>query len=1249
MSFARAISGLLCFTVCVATYEFGQSSALTGVSGDLGTNMYRGTQAAFDMANRAGGIYGRQLNLISLDDQYNPGPAVNNTLQLIDVNHVIAMLSSSGTPTTLAVLNVTKPRRVPILAPFTGSRALRIPVNRYVINTRAGYDEEVYAFVKYCVSRSITLFSIFYQNDAYGTAGLSALNIALTNLNLKILSYGTFERNDVASVNMTGIQSAGITPQAIIMIGTAQPLARLVSLIEANSTWNNVLLHSVSFLGSEEFLDQLHVYNVSSSFVLKNVFVTQVFPIPQTLGELAANGITYNPDRRQLLVDFAYAMNLSFPGEELTFGALEGFVGGSLVKQVLQDMGPFDTTNRDLDPYLAKENTSVAEFNITDGRTLSAWREFFLDTLFGRTYFQIGGLRLGPYAENITCPANYVSCFQPVTPPCTQGMQNVFLTQPDLANDKYVELFDWRVESTTCYEHSQLNDAKVSPIVFGQTAALTGPTAHMGINMREGILAAFNRVNLSPSKGIHGRPLLLVSMDDGYEVNQAVTNAKKLVNMSVFAVVGSTGTPTSTATLPVIVGAGIPFIGPFTGARVLRNNSLVVNVRAQYDDECAGMVEYLLSKGLTNISLLRQDDSYGAAGENGLKLALGYHKRKLHSVASYPHLTTDVAEAFQNFTRDGVPEAMVFFSTAGPAAELMRLAETDPRWDNVTYIAVSFVVLEDFRAKVQSVAPTTLVDKRVLMSAVVPPLSVNSPATSTYLDALTMYNPSIVPTFGSFEGFLVGQMLVNLLFHSPEISVESVMEELYADRTVNVGELVFGPYTTNEDNNTCNLGLRTVYVMQLDNNSDVQLLHSLRVRPTDPNQADCGALTIYDPAFKCPAGYMKTFTDSDSMAFQCEVCLNKYGCDIPVYEPNATLRDAMLGLNIIGALITVIFIAVILWFRKTVTIRAVSPPFCLLILFGALSAYAAIFVLYPGITPNVCMAQIYLLNTSFCFIFGSLFAKVFRVTQIFRPRKRKTLRVMKIKDVMLFGGVGLIWVAEMIYTIVWHYQSPLEPVLVLTTEYSAYTCRASLSTFGIANILANGGFLTYGILLSFQSRKIPTVFNEAKFVAITLYNTLIVGAIFILACYNLATNNDQDFMYKSLAVFIVITADVLFLIGSKFPSLYREVLLKNPPKFKNESSSSTHTGTGTGTETSAQAKNSKRVSRDGAAEMSKLPSPPHSHNGDDHSARSKVTTEDLSRRTVGADETSRKPTVSVSLGQQPGTPTVPEIIIDPPQ
>ena len=130
-------------------------------------------------------------------------------------------------------------------------------------------------------------------------------------------------------------------------------------------------------------------------------------------------------------------------------------------------------------------------------------------------------------------------------------------------------------------------------ILFGQSAALSGPAAELGRNMNLGIRAAFEEANRSG--GIHGRRLRLLVRDDGYEPEAAVTNTRELIAHGVFGLIGAVGTPTSNAAEPIASGASVPYIGPFTGAELLRGDDqrYVVNVRASYFQETEEMVERL--------------------------------------------------------------------------------------------------------------------------------------------------------------------------------------------------------------------------------------------------------------------------------------------------------------------------------------------------------------------------------------------------------------------------------------------------------------------------------------------------------------------------------------------------------------------------------------------------------------------------------------------------------------------------------
>jgi ABC-type branched-subunit amino acid transport system substrate-binding protein len=159
-------------------------------------------------------------------------------------------------------------------------------------------------------------------------------------------------------------------------------------------------------------------------------------------------------------------------------------------------------------------------------------------------------------------------------------------------------------------------------IVLGQSAALTGAAAQLGLQFQAGARLMFERVN--SRGGINGRPIELRSLDDGYEPDRCAQNTRQLIANDVLALFGYIGTPTSVAALPLATSAQVPFLFPFTGAQVLREpfNRFAFHVRASYFDETARIVNQLTSVGIKNIAVFHQNDSYGQAGLAGVQRAL---------------------------------------------------------------------------------------------------------------------------------------------------------------------------------------------------------------------------------------------------------------------------------------------------------------------------------------------------------------------------------------------------------------------------------------------------------------------------------------------------------------------------------------------------------------------------------------------------------------------------------------------------
>ena len=301
---------------------------------------------------------------------------------------------------------------------------------------------------------------------------------------------------------------------------------------------------------------------------------------------------------------------------------------------------------------------------------------------------------------------------------------------------------------------AQANEVGVGAdtILFGQAAALEGPSSALGKGMRQGILAAFAEINTRG--GIYGRKLSLVSRDDGYDPDRSVAQTKKLIEEDrVFALIGAVGTPTSIATVPIASALNVPFIGPFTGAEFLRAPELrnVVNIRASYSAEAEAWIKHLTEDlNLKSVAIFYQDDAFGRDGLAGVKRALARRGLELTAEGTFERNTRAVAAALRVIKR-AEPEAVVMVGTYGPCAEFIKLAHKqgfDPTFVNISFVGANALARE-----------LGADGNGVIVSQVVPfPWNTSLKVVADYQAAEKALDRELTPDFVSLEGYLSGRL-----------------------------------------------------------------------------------------------------------------------------------------------------------------------------------------------------------------------------------------------------------------------------------------------------------------------------------------------------------------------------------------------------------------------------------------------------------------------------------------------------------
>lgn len=292
----------------------GQTTGLTGqVSGSVKESRL-GAQAYFDWVNQRGGINGRKIELMTLDDQFDPKTAGSNAKQLIEGKQApFALFLTRGTPHTEAVFQVAKTAQVPLVAPSTGAAVLHQPAHKLLFNVRAKYQEEVELIIRHLSSVGLKRVALVYADDSFGKDVLEGYQRSVKQKQLNEILF-SFDRSkpDIDAL-VKKIDASGAP--AIILAASGTTTVGVIKKLRALG--NNSQIAVLSNNSSESFIQDL-------GGLAHGIMVSQIMPSPNS---------TITPLAKELQAA------LVGRNQKPSYATMEGFVAAKVLVEGLKRGG----------------------------------------------------------------------------------------------------------------------------------------------------------------------------------------------------------------------------------------------------------------------------------------------------------------------------------------------------------------------------------------------------------------------------------------------------------------------------------------------------------------------------------------------------------------------------------------------------------------------------------------------------------------------------------------------------------------------------------------------------------------------------------------------------------------------------------------------------------------------------------------------------------------------------------------------
>lgn len=199
MRHGQSIWGALLLAVfCISANAQILIGQTAGFSGPVAAGVKETTDGAklyIDMVNAKGGVNGQKIELLSLDDKFDPKLAGENARKLIEEQNVVALFLTRGTPHNQAIIPLLDKYGVALIAPSTGAMLLHQPVQKHVFNVRATYQREAEKAIAHLATIGISKIAILYVDDTFGADGLAGAQKGMTAANLTPVVLEKFDRS----------------------------------------------------------------------------------------------------------------------------------------------------------------------------------------------------------------------------------------------------------------------------------------------------------------------------------------------------------------------------------------------------------------------------------------------------------------------------------------------------------------------------------------------------------------------------------------------------------------------------------------------------------------------------------------------------------------------------------------------------------------------------------------------------------------------------------------------------------------------------------------------------------------------------------------------------------------------------------------------------------------------------------------------------------------------------------------------